>query len=93
MRRMEAGPALAMMESGHATIAFALFQTIIGDLLQHPSFSEHDLSAIRLMVSNFALQPPWIRELLEARVPQAVQIGTLWADGVRGLRMYAFAGR
>jgi len=76
MRRMEAGPGLAMMESERATIAFALFQTIIADLLQHPNFSEHDLSAIRLMVSNFALQPPWIRELLQARVPRAVQIGT-----------------
>jgi fatty-acyl-CoA synthase len=76
MRRMEAGPGLAMMESERTTIAFVLFQTIIADLLQHPNFSEHDLSAIRLMVSNFALQPPWIRELLAARVPRAVQIGT-----------------
>jgi fatty-acyl-CoA synthase/long-chain acyl-CoA synthetase len=28
------------------------------------------------MVSNFSLQPPWIRELLADRLPQAVQIGT-----------------
>ena len=76
MRRIEAGPGLAMMASERATISFALFQTIIADLLQHPSFAEHDLSAIRLMVSNFSLQPPWIRELLADRLPQAVQIGT-----------------
>lgn len=76
MRRIEAGPGLAMMASERATISFALFQTIIADLLQHPSFPEHDLSAIRLMVSNFSLQPPWIRELLAERLPRAVQIGT-----------------
>ena len=76
MRRIEAGAGLAMMASERATISFALFQTIIADLLQHPSFPEHDLSAIRLMVSNFSLQPPWIRELLAERLPQAVQIGT-----------------
>ena len=58
MRKIEAGPGLAMMASERATIAFALFQTIIADLLQHPSFPEHDLGAIRLMVSNFSLQPP-----------------------------------
>jgi fatty-acyl-CoA synthase len=76
MRRIEAGPGLAMMASERATIAFALFQTIIADLLQHPSFPQHDLGTIRLMVSNFSLQPPWIRELLADRLPQAVQIGT-----------------
>jgi fatty-acyl-CoA synthase len=76
MRRIEAGAGLAMMASERATISFALFQTIIADLLQHPSFAKHDLSAIRLMVSNFSLQPPWIRELLAARLPRAVQIGT-----------------
>jgi acyl-CoA synthetase (AMP-forming)/AMP-acid ligase II len=76
MRRIEAGAGLAMMAGERATISFALFQTIIADLLQHPSFAEHDLSAIRLMVSNFSLQPPWIRELLADRLPRAVQIGT-----------------
>ena len=76
MRKIEAGPGLAMMAGERATISFALFQTIIADLLQHPRFAEHDLSAIRLMVSNFSLQPPWIRELLADRLPRAVQIGT-----------------
>jgi fatty-acyl-CoA synthase len=76
MRRIEAGAGLAMMASERATIAFALFQTIIADLLQHPSFEEHDFGTIRLMVSNFSLQPPWIRRLLEDRLPRAVQIGT-----------------
>jgi fatty-acyl-CoA synthase len=76
MRKIDALQALEMMADERATISFVLFQTIIADLLQHPDFGKYDLSAIRLMVSNFSLQPPWIRELLAARIPRAVQIGT-----------------
>lgn len=76
MSRFEPGPGLAMLEAERATIAYALFQTIISDLLQHPDFAKRDLSSLRLMVSNLALQPAWIRDLLVSGVPGAVQIGT-----------------
>jgi fatty-acyl-CoA synthase len=76
MRRFEAACALDMLERERVSIAYPLFQAIIADLLQHPSFGARDLRAIRLMVSNFALQPPWIRELLTGHLPHCPQIGT-----------------
>lgn len=76
MQRVEAGPGLAMMANERVTIAYVLFQTVITDLLQHPDFSQYDFSATRLMISNLAMQPPWIAELLAQRLPGAVQIGT-----------------
>lgn len=76
MPRVEAGPGLAMMANERVTIAYVLFQTVITDLLQHPDFPQYDFSATRLMISNLALQPPWIAELLADRLPGAVQIGT-----------------
>ena len=76
MPRIEPGSGLAMMADEKATIAYVLFQTIITDLLHHPDFEKHDLTRVRLMISNLALQPAWIRELLAERVPTAIQIGT-----------------
>jgi fatty-acyl-CoA synthase/long-chain acyl-CoA synthetase len=76
MRKPEAGPSLAFMARERVTIAFVPFQTLIADLLQHPDIASYDLSAIRLIVSNPVLLPPWIREQLGALLPQAVQIGT-----------------
>jgi fatty-acyl-CoA synthase/long-chain acyl-CoA synthetase len=76
MRRFEPGPALALLTEERATIAYVLFQTIIADLLQHPDFATCDLRSVRLMVSNPALQPAWIRDRLCNELPGAVQIGT-----------------
>jgi len=76
MRRFEAGPALAMLAQERATIAYVLFQTIIADLLQHADFAKSDLTSLRLMVSNPALQPAWIRDRLLSDIPGAVHIGT-----------------
>lgn len=76
MPKIEPGPGLALMEREKATIAYVLFQTIITDLLQYPTFSECDLRKVRLMISNVALQPMWIRDLLAQKLPGAVQIGT-----------------
>jgi fatty-acyl-CoA synthase/long-chain acyl-CoA synthetase len=76
MPRIDAGPGLALMARERATIAYVLFQTIITDLLQHPDFETSDLGAVRLMISNLALQPSWIAALLARKMPQAVQIGT-----------------
>ena len=76
MPRMEPGPSLAMMANERATISYVLFQTIIADLLQHPDFGKYDFSAVRLMISNPSMQPPWICDLLAERLPGAIQIGT-----------------
>lgn len=84
MARFEAGPGLAMMAEEKATISYVLFQTLITDLLHLPDFADHDLSRIRLMVSNLAMQPAWIAAQLAERFPNAVQIGTFGLTETNG---------
>lgn len=74
--RLEPGPGLELMTRERATIAYVLFQTIITDLLQHPSFATNPPAHVRLMISNLALQPAWIADWLARAMPGAVQIGT-----------------
>lgn len=76
MPKIEPASGLALMADERATICYVLFQTIITDLLQHQAFHDCDLGAVRLMISNLALQPSWIEKLLAAHMPQSVQIGT-----------------
>lgn len=72
----EAGTALDMLGRERATIAYPSFVTIMQGLIQHPSFQHTDLSSLRLMNSNFAVQPAWIKEAVTAAMPHTVQVGT-----------------
>ncbi len=72
----DAGVALAMLEREGATHAYPCFVTIMQDLINHPRFPQTDLSRVRLMNSNLAVQPPWIAEAMAKAMPQAVQVGT-----------------
>jgi acyl-CoA synthetase (AMP-forming)/AMP-acid ligase II len=58
----EPGMALEMLGRERATVAYPSFVTIMQDLISHPSFKSTDLSRLRLMNSNFAVQPAWIKE-------------------------------
>jgi acyl-CoA synthetase (AMP-forming)/AMP-acid ligase II len=68
--------ALEMLERERATHAYPCFVTIMQDLIEHPRFATTDLSSVRLMNSNFAVQPDWIREKMQAAMPHTVQVGT-----------------
>jgi len=70
------GPALEMLGHEGATVAYPSFVTIMQDLITHPSFKETDLSKLRLMNSNFAVQPAWIKEAMVAAMPHTIQVGT-----------------
>lgn len=72
----EAKAALAALASEKATCAYPCFVTIMQDLINHPSFPDTDLSRLRLMNSNFAVQPDWIREAMGKAIPQATCVGT-----------------
>lgn len=72
----DAGVALEMLEREKATHAFPCFVTIMQDLLEHPRFATTDLSSVRLMNSNFAVQPDWIRDRMIAAMPHTIQVGT-----------------
>ena len=72
----EPGSALAMLGREGATIAYPSFVTIMQDLISHQSFATTDLSKLRLMNSNFAVQPAWIKEAMTRAMPHTVQVGT-----------------
>jgi fatty-acyl-CoA synthase len=72
----DAGAALEMLERERATHAYPCFVTIMQDLINHPRFPTTDLTRVRLMNSNLAVQPPWIAEAIAKALPGAVQVGT-----------------
>ena len=72
----EAGVALDMLSGERATHAYPCFVTIMQDLINHPRFGDTDLSRVRLMNSNLAVQPAWIAEAIAKAMPRAVQVGT-----------------
>ena len=76
MSYFEAGAALDMLEKEKATATYPCFVTIMSDLIHHENFESTDLSRIRLMNSNFAVQPPGIAEAMLKAMPNTIQVGT-----------------
>lgn len=76
MPYFEAGQALDLLEQEGATAAYPCFVTIMQDLINHPSFYDRDLSRVRLMNSNFAVQPPEIKHAMAKAMPNTIQVGT-----------------
>ena len=72
----DAGTALAMLERERATVAYPAFVTIMQDLITHNSFAKTDLSSMRLMNSNFAVQPDWIKHAMVKAMPSIIHVGT-----------------
>ena len=72
----DAGEALATLESEKVTCTYPCFWTIMGDLVNHPNFAKTDLSSIRMMNANFAVQPATVGETMEAAMPDTVYVGT-----------------
>src|SRR3546814_9625764 len=72
----EAGAALEMLGREKATIAYPSFVTIMQDLITHPTFKDTDLASLRVMTSNFAVQPAWLKEAVTAAMPHTIQVGT-----------------
>ncbi len=72
----KAGEALSMMEREQVTATYPCFWTIMSDLVDHPDFEKTDLSRIKLMNANFAVQPPEIGEKMKKALPNAIFVGT-----------------
>jgi fatty-acyl-CoA synthase len=72
----DAGTALAMLARERATVAYPSFVTIMQDLIGHESFARTDLSSMRLMNSNFAVQPESIKHAMIAAMPSITHVGT-----------------
>jgi acyl-CoA synthetase (AMP-forming)/AMP-acid ligase II len=45
-------------------------------LIYHPDFPKRDLTSLRLMNSNFAVQPPGVAEPIMQAMPDALQVGS-----------------
>lgn len=76
MKHFEAGAALRMLGKDNVTATYPCFVTIMQDLIHHPDFKTTDLSRITLMNSNFAVQPPAIKEAMLEAIPHAIYVGT-----------------
>ncbi|HET9107533.1 MAG TPA: AMP-binding protein [Steroidobacteraceae bacterium] len=76
MTYFEAGEALRMLAGERVTATYPCFVTIMSDLIHHPDFPRTDLSRIRLMNSNFAVQPRAIADAMLKAIPEAIYVGT-----------------
>ena len=76
MGYFDPGVALQMLEDYKVTATYPSFVTIMQGLIYHPDFPKRDLTSIRLMNSNFAVQPPGIAEPIMQSMPGAVQVGS-----------------
>jgi fatty-acyl-CoA synthase len=72
----QAGEALNMMEAEKVTATYPCFWTIMSDIVDHPDFEKTDLSRIKMMNANFAVQPPEIGEKMKKALPNAKFVGT-----------------
>ena len=72
----QAGEALKMMAEDQVTATYPCFWTIMSDLVDHPDFETTDLSRVKLMNANFAVQPPEIGEKMKKALPNAIFVGT-----------------
>lgn len=72
----DAGVALRMLEEHRVSVTYPCFVTIMQGLIYHADFANRDLSAIRLMNSNFAVQPPGVAGPIMEAMPAAVQVGS-----------------
>jgi fatty-acyl-CoA synthase/long-chain acyl-CoA synthetase len=70
------GLALRMLEEYKVTATYPCFVTIMQGLIYHPDFAKRDLTSIRVMNSNFAVQPAGVAEPIMKAMPEALQVGT-----------------
>jgi len=76
MGYFDAGVALKMIEKYEVTALYPAFVTIMQGLIYHPSFPSIDLSRVRLVNSNFAVQPPGVAGPIMQAMPNALQVGS-----------------
>jgi fatty-acyl-CoA synthase/long-chain acyl-CoA synthetase len=76
MDHFDPGLALKMLEQHKVTATYPCFVTIMQGLIYHPDFPRTNLRRIRLMNSNFAVQPPAVAESIMQAMPQALQVGS-----------------
>ena len=84
MGYFDAGVALKLLEDTQSTITYPCFVTFISDMINHPTFPTTDLSHVRVMNSNLAVQPPGFAEKLTTAMPDCIQVGTFGMSEAAG---------
>ena len=84
MSYFDAGVALKLLEDTKSTVTYPCFVTFISDMIGHPKFDETDLSHVRVMNSNLAVQPPGFAEKLKEAMPDCIQVGTFGMSEAAG---------
>ena len=74
LQHFDAGDALKSLEKEQVTCTYPCFWAIMGDLINHPDFEHTDMSCIRLMNANFAVQPPMVGEKMEAALQRRAAV-------------------
>jgi fatty-acyl-CoA synthase len=76
MSYFDAGIALQMLERHEVTATYPSFVTIMQGLIYHPNFAGTNLTRVKLMNSNLAVQPPAVAQSIMRAMPQALQVGS-----------------
>ena len=76
MSYFDPGVALEMLQKYEVTATYPCFVTIMQGLIYHPTFPTTNLKRIRLMNSNFAVQPRAVAESIMKAMPAALQVGS-----------------
>jgi fatty-acyl-CoA synthase len=76
MSYFDPGVALDMLERHAVTATYPSFVTFMQGLIYHPNFARTNLSRVKLMNSNLAVQPATVAESIMRAMPQALQVGS-----------------
>ncbi len=75
MQQFNGPDALRLLRDEQVTCGWPCFVTILQDIIDAEGFEEADLSSVRILISNPAVVPAAVSEVLERRMPNMVQIG------------------
>jgi acyl-CoA synthetase (AMP-forming)/AMP-acid ligase II len=75
MQQFNGPDALRLLVEERITCGWPCFVTILQDVIDAPGFDDADLTSVRILISNPAVVPPAVSEVLERRMPNMVQIG------------------
>ncbi len=75
MQQFNGRDGLRQLREERVTCGWPCFVTILQDVIDAEGFDTADFSSVRILISNPAVVPPAVSELLERRMPNMVQIG------------------
>lgn len=75
MQQFNGPDALRQLVEERITCGWPCFVTFLQDVIDAPGFDDADMSHVRILISNPAVVPPAVSEVLERRMPNMTQIG------------------